>query len=162
MFFCDVASSHSNLIWCLIRKAFLDGGLCCVCLYEPHQVKGCFRACAKCTYSDSIHACAKSNLGICSQLIHSIVANNSASGQGRPWSDCADAQADLGLRCPHMLEDTFSLGAAHILVTSKEYKIYESCATDTLPDNFQLSKLRHSLFSFMIIFSMNGRFVMSF
>ena len=24
------------------------------------------------------------------------------------------AQADLGLHCPHMLEDTFSQGAAHI------------------------------------------------
>ena len=26
------------------------------------------------------------------------------------WSDCADAQAGLGLRCPHMPEDTFSHG----------------------------------------------------
>ena len=29
-----------------------------------------------------------------------LVLNNSVSGQWRPWSDCADAQADLGLRCP--------------------------------------------------------------
>ena len=27
----------------------------------------------------------------------------------------ADAQADLGIRCPHMSEDTFSHGAAPIL-----------------------------------------------
>ena len=25
----------------------------------------------------------------------------------------ADVQADLGLRCPHKLEDTFSYGTAH-------------------------------------------------
>ena len=40
--------------------------------------------------------------------IYSIVSNNSVSGQWRPRSDCADAQSDLGLRCPHMPEDTFS------------------------------------------------------
>ena len=31
-----------------------------------------------------------------------------------PWSDCADAQSDLGLSCPHMAEDTFSHGAAQL------------------------------------------------
>ena len=31
-------------------------------------------------------------------------------------SACADAQADLGLRCPHMPKDTFSQGAAQIRV----------------------------------------------
>ena len=36
-------------------------------------------------------------------------------GQQRPWSDCADAQADLGLRCPHMPEYTFSHDEAHIV-----------------------------------------------
>ena len=50
---------------------------------------------------------------ICSPLMHSIVSNDYISGQWRPWSDCADARSDLGLRCPHMLEDTFSHGAAH-------------------------------------------------
>ena len=49
-----------------------------------------------------IPRCAKSDPGICSPLIHSIVANDSVSGQRRPRSDCADAQADLGLRCPHV------------------------------------------------------------
>ena len=40
--------------------------------------------------------------------------SDSVSGQWRPWSDCADAQSDLGLHCPRMPEDTFSHGAAHI------------------------------------------------
>ena len=48
-------------------------------------------------------------------MIHSMVFNDSASGQRRPWSDCADAQADLGLRCSHMPEDTLSHGAVHVL-----------------------------------------------
>ena len=30
------------------------------------------------------------------------LSNDSASGQGRPWSDCALAQADQGLRFSHM------------------------------------------------------------
>ena len=37
-----------------------------------------------------------------------VVSNDSVSGQGRPLSDCANAQADLGLQCLHMPEDTFS------------------------------------------------------
>ena len=48
---------------------------------------------------------------ICSAFIHSIVSNDSVSGQWRPWSACVDTQADLGLRCPHMPENTFSHGA---------------------------------------------------
>ena len=56
----------------------------------------------------------KSHPGICSPLKHSKVSNNSVCGQLRPRSDYTDAQADLGLRCPHMPEDTFSYSAAHI------------------------------------------------
>ena len=52
-------------------------------------------------------ACAKSHPCICSLLKHCIVSNISVSGQRRPWSDCADAQADLGFRCPHMLKTRF-------------------------------------------------------
>ena len=37
-----------------------------------------------------------------SSFIHSVVFNDSASGLGRPWFDCADAQAYLALRCPHI------------------------------------------------------------
>ena len=72
------------------------------------HAKMCLRACAKCSNSDSSHACAKYHSGICSPLIHSIVSSDSVSGLRRPWSDYADAQADLGLRCPHMPEDIFS------------------------------------------------------
>ena len=43
----------------------------------------------------------------------SVVSNDSVRVQRRPGSDCADAQADLGLRCPQMPEDTFSHGAAN-------------------------------------------------
>ena len=57
---------------------------------------------------------AQSQLGICSLLERSIVPIDSFSSQWRPWSDCAYAQADRDLRCPHMPEDTFSHGAAHI------------------------------------------------
>ena len=73
-----------------------------------------------------IIACAKSHPGICPPLIHwkywvyylhSIVSNDSVSGQQKPWSDCADAQADLGLRCRHMTKDTFSHGTAYLVRT---------------------------------------------
>ena len=40
---------------------------------------------------------------------HYIVSNDSISGQWRPWSGCADAQADLGILCPHLPRQ-----AAHI------------------------------------------------
>ena len=40
-------------------------------------------------------------------LIHSVVSNHSVSGQQRAWSDYSDAQADQGLRCPHMPKDVF-------------------------------------------------------
>ena len=48
---------------------------------------------------------------ICSPL------NTSVYGQRRPRSDCADAQSDLGLRCPHIPEDTFWHDVAHFTVT---------------------------------------------
>ena len=43
----------------------------------------------------------------CSPFIYSVISNNSFSGRWRHWSDCADSQAGLGLRCPHLPEDTF-------------------------------------------------------
>ena len=55
---------------------------------------------------------ALSHLGICFPLIHSIVSSDSISGQRRPRLHCADAQADLGLRCPRMSEVTFLRGVA--------------------------------------------------
>ena len=43
-----------------------------------------------------------------SPFIHSKVSTDSISVQWRPWSDCTNVQADLGLRCLLMPEDTFS------------------------------------------------------
>ena len=59
-------------------------------------------------------ACAMYHPDLCSRFIHSVISNDSCSGQRRPWSDCADAQADLGLRCLHVPEDTFFHEAVHI------------------------------------------------
>ena len=50
--------------------------------------------------------------------IHSMVSNDSGSGQRRPFH-CADAQTDLGFPHPHKLEDTFSHGAAKIYDTKQ-------------------------------------------
>ena len=69
--------------------------------------------------------CAKSHPGICSPLKQSIISNCSVCGERKPWSDCADAQAELGLYYPHMPEDKLSAyverhvlhGAAHFICT---------------------------------------------
>ena len=77
----------------------------------PHQAKEYQQTYAKCTDSDlfrSSCACVKLHPGLCSTFKHSVVPNDSVSGQWRPWSDCANVQSDLGLRCPHMPADTFS------------------------------------------------------
>ena len=63
----------------------------------------------------TLHMRRKSHTGTCSPLKYSIVSNDSVSGQRMPRSACTSAQADLGLRCPHMTEDTtFSHGAAFV------------------------------------------------
>ena len=80
----------------------------CTIIWASLAKRG-LRTCAKCTDTDLSYACAKSHPDICSPLIHSIVSNDSVSGQRRPWSDCADAQADLGIRCPHMPETSFRM-----------------------------------------------------
>ena len=73
------------------------------------------RTCGKCADSGPVHP------GLCSPFIHSVVSNDSVSGQWRPWSDCADAQADLGLRCPHTPKDIFSQSAAQMIRTFSVY-----------------------------------------
>ena len=45
---------------------------------------------------------AKYHRAFCYPFLHSAVVNDFVREQWRPWTDCADAQADLGLRCPHM------------------------------------------------------------
>ena len=69
-------------------------------LFLPCPEKRCPQTCAKCTDSDSFRARTKSYPSIWSLLLHSTGSNDSVSGQRRPWSDCADAQADLGLYWP--------------------------------------------------------------
>ena len=61
-------------------------------------------------------ACVKYHPGLCSLFIHSVVyaTNDSVSGQWIFWSDCVNKEADLDLRWPCMLEDTFSYGTVHI------------------------------------------------
>ena len=63
-----------------------------------------------CTY-------AKYHTGLFSPFIHSVVFNDSFRGQWRPWSDCMDLQADLGLHCPHIPKDTFSHDTAQIRIS---------------------------------------------
>ena len=46
--------------------------------------------------------------------------------------DIADVQADLGFRCPHMLEDTFSHGAVQM---QYHYLAYLTCNTCFMPIN---------------------------
>ena len=55
----------------------------------------------------SPRACTFYHQGLRSPFIHSVVSIDCVSGEWRPWSDCADAQADLGLHCPHMPEDMY-------------------------------------------------------
>ena len=43
-----------------------------------------------------------------------LVANDSVCVLRRLWSDCASAQSDQGLRCPHMHEDTLSHGTVQM------------------------------------------------
>ena len=47
--------------------------------------------------------------------IYSTVSKESVNEWWRPRSDCAHAQTDLGLRCPHMHEDTFTHDTGHML-----------------------------------------------
>ena len=67
--------------------------------------------------------------GLCSPFIHSIVFNDSVIGQWRPWSDCANAQADLGLRCLPTPEYMFLLGTAQM----KEFAPRGSRGSKLLP-----------------------------
>ena len=64
----------------------------------------------------SFCACAKYHPGLCSPFIPGtyIISTDFVSGQWRPWSDCADAQADLGLHSRDISEDIFSHDAAHM------------------------------------------------
>ena len=100
--------------------------------YGLRKAKRFIRSCAKCTDSDSFRACAKFHPGICSPWLHLIVSNDYVCGRWRFWSHCADAQADLGLRCSHSPEGTFSHGAARLtkkcsilVITMMDQKLFK-------------------------------------
>ena len=76
--------------------------------FVSSKTVGYLRTCKLCRFRSS-YACAKNYPYLCSPFMHSAVSNESVSGQWMFLSDCADAQADLGLHCPHMPEDTFRI-----------------------------------------------------
>ena len=65
--------------------------------------------CAKYTDSDSFCAYVKYHSDLCSPFIHSVISNDSVNRKGRPWSDCANAQADLGFHCPQCPKTRFRI-----------------------------------------------------
>ena len=65
-------------------------------------------------------ACTKYLPGLCSPFIQSLVSNDSISGQWRPWSDCASAQSELSLCCPHDSKAILLCGAQRCII----YHIY--------------------------------------
>ena len=66
----------------------------------------------------------KVSAGSLLSIQHIVVSNNSISGEWRPWSDCVGAQADLSIRCPFILEDTLSHGAAHMCKNSMKIPVF--------------------------------------
>ena len=60
----------------------------------------------------SFFACAMSHLGLCSPFVHSVISN----------------EADLGLSCPHMPEDSFSHIAAHSFLN-----VVGTCVSSKMP-----------------------------
>ena len=98
--------------------------------------------CTKCAESDHL-VYMQSIIKAFSIFIHSEASNDSVSGQWGPWSDCVNRQADLGLCSLNMPEDTFSYGAAHIIVTFYIWKPLSCWINyDTMPtSNFQPIRL---------------------
>ena len=72
------------------------------------------RTCATCEDSDHLAHAPKFHSSFYYQFIHFVLSNDFVPRQWRPWSDCAGAQENLGLRCPCMPEDSFSQGTAQL------------------------------------------------
>ena len=116
-----VKKNDTNLIWKIYNEVnSLKVNIELLFLFSAHQFghvkpKRAFEHARKWAFR-SCCACAKCHPSLCSPVIQSVVSNDSVGGQWRPWSDCylhitddcADAQADLGIRCPHMTKDKFS------------------------------------------------------
>ena len=92
-----------------------DLGLCCLRMKWASSSKKIPSSMLKICRFISSCTCANYHTGFCSPFIHSLVSNDSVSGQWRPWSDCANAQADLGLHCLRMSGGTFSHAASQIM-----------------------------------------------
>ena len=91
----------------------------------PRQTKKCLRAYAKKKLRVHINLHKrKVSSGHGTPLKPSIVSNDSVCGQWMAWSECADAQAGLGLRFQHMSEDTFSHDTAHISYVHLMFRHY--------------------------------------
>ena len=94
-------------------------------------------------------ACTKYHPGSSSQFIHSVGSNDSVSGQWQPWSDCTDAQADLGFCSAHMTEGTFSHDAVQLnayLVTEVLIKYVFSNCSVTLTITFAIASFSEEAF----------------
>ena len=90
----------------------------------------CLRSCAKCEFWLS-YACAEYHSGFFSPFIRFVVScsNDYVSGQVRPGSDCADAQAELCPRCLRMPDDTVSHDAVYIsCAATLENVPFDMCA----------------------------------
>ena len=81
-------------------------------------MKKCLNMCKMHRFGSSC-TCVKYHPDLCSPLIHSVGSNYSISGQWRPWSDCASAQSDLGLHCPHMIQRDISAWWGSDIVCNK-------------------------------------------
>ena len=87
---------------CPDAHAQSDLGLRCQHRFQKHVFA--WRSPIYCIPIRSFCACANYHPGLCSPFVHSVVSSVAASGQRRPRSDCASAQSDLGLRCPHRFQ----------------------------------------------------------
>ena len=89
----------------------------CIHYNGPRQAKICLRTCAECTDSDSPRACAKTHPGICFPLIHSVVSNDSVSGQQDP-DQTAQMSRLIWAFAVRICQKTRFRMARHILIQS--------------------------------------------
>ena len=98
----DIAASDNEVL----EKTCTDGYI-----FDPKQVSFLIRIYIWAPQSENVswsmrkmHRFSKVSFGHLFFIDTVYSVQCFCSGQWRPWSDCADAQADLGLRYPHMHE----------------------------------------------------------
>ena len=84
------------------------------------HVKGPYTICEQ-RRSRSACAFVQSDYSILCSSTYTTVSIDSVSGQWRPWSACANAQADLGLRCPQIAWGPFMCVAHHMQLLTYDY-----------------------------------------